>query len=42
MQQINNENCAKFVCLKVRTFYTQISFIENTFESWVNGLIDKL
>jgi len=31
MQQINNENCAKFVHLEVCTFYI-----------WINVLIDEI
>ncbi len=42
MRQINNENCAKFVHSYVHTFYTQISCIENTFDTWINVFMDEV
>jgi hypothetical protein len=42
MQWINNENRAKFVHSNVPTFYTQISCIENRFDTWINMLTDEI
>ncbi len=42
MWQINNKNHVKFVHSEVCTFYTQISCIENTFDTWINVFIDEI
>jgi hypothetical protein len=42
MQWINNINHAKFLHLLVCTFSTQISFIENTFDTRINVLINEI
>jgi hypothetical protein len=42
MWRINNENRVKFIHLEVCTFYTQISCIENTFDTWINVLTNEI
>ncbi len=38
----NNENHAKFVYSWICTFYTQISCVENMFDTQINVLIDEV
>jgi hypothetical protein len=42
MQRINNENCVKFVHSKVCTYYTWISCVENTFDTWIKMLTNEI